>query len=103
MVHTLCGDWPAPDASTCVDPGNPELICPVTEFDRRKCYVDTISLDHPLMDLIQRCLCNNPESRPNMSTMVTEIADIQVCTSMLILECDIPLIHSSKEVLDMYY
>jgi len=78
MIHTLSAKWPLPDLPTKVDDSG--TLVPVTEFDRRGVYALQIGLNHPLMGLIRRCLQNNSNYRPNSSTILQEIVDIQVNT-----------------------
>ena len=78
MIHTLSAKWPVPDLPNKVDDSG--TLVPVTEFDRRGVNVLQIGLDHPLMELIRRCLQNNSNYRPNSSTILQEIVDIQVST-----------------------
>ena len=46
-------------------------------------YIERIGRDHPLAGLIRKCLHHDPDGRPNMSAIVAEITDIQVCTLCL--------------------
>ena len=76
MIHTLSAKWPLPGVPNKV--GDSGTLLPVTEFDRRGVYALQIGLDHPLMGLIRRCLQNYSKYRPNSSTIVQEVVDIQV-------------------------
>ena len=76
MIHTLSAKWPLPGPATKASNSGTLLL--VTEFDRREKYVSQIGLNHPLMELIHRCLKNNWKSRPSSLTIVQEIVDIQV-------------------------
>ena len=70
MLHTLCGEWPMPDPATKVDPENPDRIVAVTEFERRKRFVDKIDHKHWLMKQIEQCLHNNPKKRPDVANLL---------------------------------
>ena len=47
-----------------------DVFTPRTELDRRSKYMDavraTLQGDHPLIQLIQQCLCNDPRQRPKI-------------------------------------
>ena len=70
MLHTLCGEWPMPDPATKVDHKNPDRIVAVTEFERRKRFIDKIDHKHSLMTQIEPCLRNNPKSRPDVTNLL---------------------------------
>ena len=70
MVHALSGQWPFPGEAVRINPrnpNNPNDVIGVTEFDRRKEYIDLIGYEHRLISLIQRCLSNSPSHRPTSS------------------------------------
>ena len=78
MIHTLSGDWPIPGPATRVDPDNRNKILPVTEFERREGDIEKIGFSHPLMPLMRKCLLNNQENRPSITTIVERLVTIQV-------------------------
>ena len=43
-------------------------------------YLDTIGNDHPLMDLILRCIDHNPQERPHADTTVRQLAKSKIET-----------------------
>ena len=81
MVHVLSGQWPFPSEATRVDPLNPAAVIGVSELQRRAQYLDVIGHPsdegegHPLMALIERCLSNSPNLRPNASELVERMSD----------------------------
>ncbi len=75
MVHTLSGRWPFPGEPIHVNPNNPADLTPVSEANRRKEYLDDITGDHPLMQLILRCLSNSPAHRPNASYVTQQVSE----------------------------
>ena len=81
MVHVLSGQWPFPSEATRVDPRNPAAVIGVSEVERRAEYLDVIGRPsdeeegHPLMTLIERCLSNSPNLRPNASELVERMND----------------------------
>ena len=80
MLHTLCGEWPMPDAPTQVDPENPDRIVAVTEFERRRRFVDKIERQRSLTKQIEQCLHNNPKNRPDVASLLeTLVTHNQVC------------------------
>ena len=71
MIHTFTAEWPLPSiGQTRIDPVNPDRLIPVTEAERREEFLWKIPPDHPLMDLIMRCLSNNPQRRPRAAEIV---------------------------------
>ena len=74
MIHVLTGRWPEPQIGpNRTDPTSDKLI-PVTEAERRETYLQAIGNDHPLMNLIHKCINNNPKHRPHSSEIVEELA-----------------------------
>ena len=78
IIHTLCAEWPIPGPATKSDPDNPDSVVGITEFNRRSMYIQKIGLNHPLVDLVRRCLHNSAHNRPDMVSVVKDILEIQV-------------------------
>ena len=77
MIHTFTAEWPLPKiGQTRIDPANPDRLIPVTEAERREHFLRKISPDHPLMDLIMRCLSNNPQRRPRAAEIVGRMVGV---------------------------
>ncbi len=77
MIHTFTAEWPLPKIGpTRIDPANPDRLIPVTEAERREEFLRRIPPDHPLMDLIMRCLSNNPQRRPRAAEMVGRMVGV---------------------------
>ena len=77
MIHVLCGKWPLPVCEAArPDPRNPDQLIPVSEADRREEYLRDIGNAHPLMDLILRCVSNNPVRRARAAEIIQRMADI---------------------------
>ena len=74
MIHVFSGKWPIPQISQIRTEG--QKLIPVTEAERRQTFLKAIGDDHPLMDLMLRCINNNPEMRPLTSEIVQELAKI---------------------------
>ena len=74
MIHMFSGRWPEPQ----VGPNRTEQgrLIPVTEAERREVFLRAIGNDHPLMDLILKCIHNDPQSRPHASEIVERLAEI---------------------------
>ena len=70
MIHIFSGQWPLPTMEA-VDPNSGDGR---SEFVRRQQYINAIGLGHPLMDLITRCIHNNPENRPKALDIHVRIA-----------------------------
>ena len=74
MVHMFSGRWPEPQ----VGPNRIEgaKLIPVTEAERREVFLRSTGNDHPLMDLILRCINNDPKHRAHASEIVEQLAAI---------------------------
>ena len=71
MIHVFSGRWPLPlRAPVCVDPENRDQLLPVSEAQRRDEYLRDIGNDHPLMELILRCVSNDPKQRATAAQIV---------------------------------
>ena len=78
MIHMFSGQWPVPE----VGPNRPEpddRLIPVSEAERREVFLRAIGNDHPLMDLILKCIKNNPKRRPHTEDIVDRLADLVDC------------------------
>ena len=73
MVHILSGEWPMPSEAFAEDPLNPNSVVSVTEFERRREFMDKISADHPLLGLIEQCLSNVASHRPDAAEVVHQL------------------------------
>ena len=110
LVHVLCGQWPFPSEATQVDPDNPARVIGLTEVERRARYLDIIGRPtdeqegHTLMPLIERCLNNSPNLRPNASDLVERMSRASAehplaFSNRMDMMQRIASIHTEKEVL----
>ena len=72
MIHIFSGKWPEPQIGPNRHQDN-QLI-PVSEAERRDTFLQIIGNAHPLMDLIQKCIQNNPQSRADANEIETHLA-----------------------------
>ena len=75
MIHKFSGRWPEPQ----VGPNHTEpdgTMIPVSEAERREIFLSAIGNDHPLMDLILKCIHNHPKSRAHASEVAERLAEI---------------------------
>ena len=74
MIHVFCGRWPEPQ----VGPIRTEAdkLIPVTEAERRAVFLRVIEDNNPLMDLILRCINNNPQLRPRTNEIQQQLTGI---------------------------
>ena len=75
MIHMFSGRWPEPQVGPNRTEPDGRLI-PVTEAERREVFLRAIGNDHPLMDLICKCINNHPQARPHTSEIVERLAEI---------------------------
>ena len=74
MIHVLSGRWPLPlREANYVNPENRAQLIPVSEAERRDEYLRDIGNTHPLMDLILRCVSNDPQQRATAAEMVQQM------------------------------
>ena len=74
MIHVFSGRWPEPQVGqTRIE--NEQLV-PVTEAERREVFLRAIGNDHPLMDLILRCINNDPRRRAHANEIVERMTAI---------------------------
>ena len=75
MIHVFSGRWPEPQVGPiCTEPDG--RLIPVTEAERRELFLRAIGNDHPLMDLILKCIHNFPQARACASDIVERLADM---------------------------
>ena len=73
-IHVLSGKWPEPQCSQIRMEGG--VMIPVSEAERRKVFLEDIGDDHPLMNLILKCIDNDPKKRVPASRILQTIAKI---------------------------
>ena len=75
MIHMFSGQWPEPQVGQVrAEPGG--RMIPVTEAERREEFLQAIGNDHPLMDLICKCIDNYVQSRAHANEIVERLADM---------------------------
>ena len=72
MVHVLSGSWPEPQCGP-VRTESGKLI-PVSEAERREKFLQAIGEDHPLMNLIKKCINNDSQGRAHISEIIDELS-----------------------------
>jgi serine/threonine protein kinase len=74
MIHILSGQIPIPQIEPIRTEG--DRLIPVSEAERRESFLEAIGKDHPLMELILKCIHNNPGMRTNTSEIISQLADM---------------------------
>ena len=75
MIHIFSGQWPEPQVGpNRTEPGG--RLIPVTEAERRAVFLRAVGNDHPLMDLIFKCINNHPQTRAHASEIVGQLAEM---------------------------
>ena len=75
MIHMFSGRWPEPQVGPIrAEPGG--RMIPVSEAERREVFLRAIGNDHPLMDLICKCIDNYVQSRAHTNEIVERLADM---------------------------
>ena len=74
MIHMFSGQWPEPQ----VGPSRIEgvKLIPVTEAERHEKFFEAIEDGHPLMDLIHRCINNDPQLRPHAGEIIRQVSRV---------------------------
>ena len=73
MIHIYSGKWPEPQSGQLhIENGH---LIPVSEADRRQIFLQLIG-DHPLMQLILKCIDNDPSKRPHTCAIVEKLAEM---------------------------
>ena len=74
MIHMFSGRWPEPQVGPIrAEPGG--RMIPVSEAERREVFLRAIGNDHPMMDLICKCIDNYAQSRAHASEIVEQLAE----------------------------
>ena len=71
ILHMFSGQWPEPQVGPSRVEGG--KLIPVTEAERREVFFQVIESNHPLMDLIHKCISNDPQLRPHASEIVSRV------------------------------
>lgn len=71
-THIFCGEWPIGSEYLQPDPKNPGHLYPLTEIQRREKYLKRLGVEHPLLNLVHKCLKNLPSDRPNAQEVLEE-------------------------------
>ena len=74
MIHMFSGRWPEPQVGPIRIEGG--KLIPVTEAERREVFFKAIEDNHPLMDLIHKCINNDPQQRPHVSELARRVSQI---------------------------
>ena len=74
MIHMFSGQWPEPQVGPSRIEGG--KLIPVTEAERREKFFEAIEDSHPLMDLIHRCINNDPQLRPHAGEIIRRVSRV---------------------------
>ena len=76
LIHVFSGTWPEPQ----VGPNKIEAgkLVPVSEAERREIFLRAIGNEHPLMDLILKCINNDPQQRPVVRELEKRSAEMML-------------------------
>jgi serine/threonine protein kinase len=68
MIHIFSGKWPEPQCSPIRIEGG--KMIPVSEAGRRDVFLQIIGYSHPLMELILKCVNNDPQQRVHVDVIL---------------------------------
>ena len=76
LIHMFSGLWPEPQ----VGPNKIEAgkLVPASEAERREVFLRAIGNNHPLMDLILKCISNDPQKRPDVRELERRLAEMML-------------------------
>ena len=72
MIHMFSGRWPEPQIGQVITENG--KMTPVSEAERREVFLRAVGNDHLLMDLILRCINNDPKRRAHVEEIVERVA-----------------------------
>ena len=75
MIHMFSSKLPEPQVGQVRAESDGKMI-PVSEAGRREVFLQAIGNDHPLMDLILKCIDNYPQTRAHASEIVKRLAEM---------------------------
>ena len=75
MIHMFSGQWPEPQVGQIRAEAGGRMT-PVSEAERREVFLRAIGNDHPLMDLILKCIDNYAQARAHASEIVGRLAEM---------------------------
>ena len=85
MIHVLTGKWPEPQCSQiCMED---RKMIPVSEAERRRVFLQEIGSDHPLMDLILKCIDNDPKQRAPANEIMQRLSKMITAKQVCCLKC----------------
>ena len=67
-LHVSCGKWPLPTENFTTEEDGTQTRR--TEVERRESYITMCGQDHPLMNLVQNCLSNDHQDRPDATEIL---------------------------------
>ena len=72
IIHIFSSKWPEPHLEqVCVKDGK---MTPFSEAERRANHLKVMGKDHPLMDLVLKCIHNDPKERADANAIKTVLA-----------------------------
>ena len=75
MIHVFSGRWPDPEVGQIRNEPDGSMTA-VSEAERCEVFLRAIGNDHPLMDLIRKCIKNDPKCRPHTTEIVDQLAKL---------------------------
>ncbi len=75
MIHIFSGKWPEPQCSPIRIEGG--KMIPVSEAGRREVFLQVIGYSHPLMELILKCVNNDPQQRVHVDVILKMLETVR--------------------------
>ena len=88
-LHMCVNKWPVPTEAFVNAANSGNVYCRVPEIDRRKDYLTELKEDHTHMNLIRKCLQNDPNSRPSARDVLDSLQTITDTTGSYSSRCEL--------------
>lgn len=76
MIHIFSGKWPEPQVEQQQSKKKSRKAIPVTEVKRREHFLQAIGKDHPMMELICKCIDDDPQQRPSATEVLGKTSEM---------------------------
>ena len=76
MIHMFSGEFPHDVLPSGYADKESDRLCLRSEAERREKYLQAIGSDYPAMELILKCICNDPRMRPATGEILQQLKRI---------------------------
>lgn len=76
MIHIFSGKWPESQVEQQPSKKKSRKAIPVTEVKHREHLLQAIGKDHPMMELICKCIDSDPQQKPNVKEVLGKTSEM---------------------------